>query len=123
MKKQQSYNHLGNELIHELRNNINNSEGPVDISNHFSYTTSKLLQAVFDGSDVKIAKDSVVFAPNSDNYFKLNNGLADNKVFWEVWENSDLPAVVSKFAEASYHRYLHHNKHQEKTNKKIRNGN
>ncbi|MFO7896466.1 MAG: hypothetical protein R6U84_06010 [Candidatus Cloacimonadales bacterium] len=122
MKKQQSFNHLGNELIHELRNNINNSEGPVDISNHFSYTTSKLLQAVFADESVDIQKDSIIFAPESDHYFKLNNGLADDEGFMEVWKNSDLPSVVGKFAEASYHRYLHHNKHQEKTNKKIRNG-
>jgi len=122
MKKQLSFSHLERELIREFRNNINNSEGPIDVSNHFSFTACKLLSSVFPDEDIKVNSDSVIFVPGQGNHFQVDSVLMDHHKFSEVWQNSDLPDLLSKFAEASYHRYLHHNKHLEKTNKKIRNG-
>lgn len=120
MKKQISFSQIGNELIHELRNNINNSEGPVDIANHFSYSACKLLKSVFSDDSLQINQESVIFNPQAKNYFTLDGVLLQNSSFAEIWQNSDLSNVIEKFAESSYHRYVHHNKHQEKTNKKIR---
>lgn len=120
MSKQLSFNQLENELIHELRNNINNSEGPIDVANYFSLAVCKLLKEVFANEVISISDSSVLFDPKNLNYYKVNEVLSKNDHFQEIWGSSDLKNVISRFAELSYHKYLHHNKHAEKTNKKIR---
>ncbi|MCK4956878.1 MAG: hypothetical protein KAS49_04530 [Candidatus Cloacimonetes bacterium] len=121
MKNQLSYSQIGNELIHELRNTINNSEGQIDVANYFSYVTFKLLKSVFNSGTVNITDSSILFEPSNDEHYKIDNSLLDNEEFVKIWECSDLSNVISKFAKTAHHRYVHHTKHQEKTNKKIRN--
>ena len=121
MKKQISFSTIGNKYLHQMRDKINNSEDKVDLGNHFSYTVTQFLNEVFDNDEVDIASDAVIFDPNSQNYYTINEDLKKIKIFKETWENSDLPNVIKKFADSTYHRYIHLNKHAEKTQKKIRN--
>ncbi len=120
MEKQLSFSHLEKELVKEFRNNINNSEGPIDVANHFSFVVCKLFKKVFSETDLELENNCAIFAPNEENYFKINDNLLQDDRFHKLWDNSDLPDLLKKFAETSYHKYLHHNKHLEKTNKKIR---
>ena len=120
MEKQLSFSHLEKELVKEFRNNVNNSEGPIDVANYFSFVVCKIFKKVFAESDIKLENNCAIFTPNEENYFKVNEELLQNEKFNEVWNNSDLPDLLKKFAETAYHKYLHHNKHLEKTNKKIR---
>ncbi len=119
MKGQISFSAIGNELIHELRDRLNNSEDITDVRNNFSYTVISLLSQAFE--NIEIDADDVNFTPEKENRYSISDRLMNIKEFKEIWQHSDLSNVINKFADSSYHRYLHTNKHQEKTNKKIRN--
>ena len=121
MKDQISYSTLGNELIHELRDKLSHSENSVDISHTFSYTVIQFLTQAFKDQNLSIDADDVKFKPDKNGHYTISDRLKNTKAFKEKWGNSDLPNVISKFAEATHHRYVHVTKHPEKTNKKIRN--
>jgi len=121
MKGQISFSTLGNEFIHEVREKINNSENKVDLTNHFSYTVTHFLNRVFESENFVVDADDIIFDPKEKNNFKVSSNLMDVAIFKDTWKKSDLPNVIKKFADSTYHRYLHLEKHLEKTQKKIRN--
>jgi hypothetical protein len=121
MAKQISFTRLEKEYISRLRNRINIAEDKVDLDNHFSHTLVNLLNEIFGGKDLKIAIDDVAFMPESKSHYWINDSLLNSEVFRETWGNSNLPHVIRKFADSAHRRYLHLNKHTEKTTKKIRN--
>lgn len=118
MKEQVSYSAIGNELIHELRDRLNNAENISDIRNSFSYTVIGLLSQAFQDMDVDA--DDVSFHPDKEQHFQISDRVMKDKNFNEKWQHSDLPNVIQKFADSTYHKYIHTCKHPEKTNKKIR---
>jgi hypothetical protein len=121
MKKQISFAGIGNEFLHKMRDQINNSEDKVDLGNNFAYVVNGFLARVFDEKEINIDNESVQFDPKAENYYQINQNLLEQGDFIETWQNSDLPNVIKKFAESTYHRYIHLNKHNDKTIKKIRN--
>lgn len=120
MKGQVSYSALGNKLIHELRDKLNNTENIADIRHVFSYTVIKLLNKAFEENDIVIDAEDVRFKPNNNTHYHISKRLMNINSFQETWQNSDLKNVINKYANSAYKRYLHTNKHLEKTNKKIR---
>ncbi|MBC8383948.1 MAG: hypothetical protein H8E57_00350 [Candidatus Cloacimonetes bacterium] len=120
MKKQISFSTLGNTYIHEMRDKINNSENKIDLDHFFSQTVTNFLNKVFHDQDFVIDNGDIIFNPDSENYFSVSDDLWKLEYFKEIWNSSDLPNVIKKFADSTYHRYLHLNKHPEKTQKKIR---
>ncbi len=121
MKGQISFSTLGNEFIHEIREKINISENKVDLTNNFSYTVTNFLNRVFENENFVVDADDITFDPQEKNNFKVSSNLMKVAIFKETWKKSDLPNVIKKFADSTYHRYLHLEKHLEKTQKKIRN--
>ncbi len=121
MAKQISYTSIGNEFLHKMRDQISNSEDKIDLGNSFSYVVSDFLNKVFEEYGIEIGDDSILFDPEAENYYSINSELLVQNDFAETWHNSDLPSMIKKFADSTYHRYLHLNKHKEKTDSKIRN--
>ena len=121
MKRQISFAGIGNEFLHKMRDQISNSEDKVDLGNSFSYIVTGFLMRVFEERGIRIYDDSVLFDPGAENYYSIDQELLNQGDFVETWQNSDLPNVIKKFADSTYHRYIHLNKHREKTEKKIRN--
>lgn len=115
-----SFAAVGNELLHQMRDRINNSEDINDLKNNFSYTMTKLLHRVFEGSEIILDNDSIVFDPQKEKYFQIKPKLHKNMEFESFWENSDIFSVVEKFALATYKRYMHLKKNPQKTKLKIR---
>ena len=121
MKGKISFTNLEKEYWPEMRNKINNSENKVDLGKHFSYTIVNLLEKAFEQEDIDLKTDDVIFNPDAKLYFTVSSTLLNQEKFKQTWEQSDLPNVVQRFADSTYHRYVHLNKHLEKTQKKIRN--
>ncbi|MFC1887377.1 hypothetical protein ACFLYK_01055 [Candidatus Cloacimonadota bacterium] len=121
MARQISFATLGNEFLHKMRDQISNSEDKIDLGNSFSYIVSGFLGKVFAEKEINIEDDSILFDPEAENYYSINSELLDQGDFSETWQNSDLPNLIKKFADSTYHRYIHLNKHKEKTDRKIRN--
>lgn len=121
MGKQISFSTLGNECIHKFRDKINNAENTVDLQNHFAFTVIDFLNQIFEESQLDIDADDIQFSPDEKELYNFSDRLLNNVEFRKIWDISDLKSVIYKFADSANHKYIHLNKHNEKTNKKIRN--
>ncbi len=121
MNKMASFSLLEKEYIRKMRNKINNSEDKVDLQNHFSNTITNLLNKIFKDKNLTIRNDDIAFDSKKNNYYSVNQNLLKSEIFKKTWDNSDLQQIINRFADSVYHRYLHLDKHPEKTVKKIRN--
>ncbi len=121
MENQISFSTLGNECVHKFRDKINNAENIVDLKNHFAYTVIDFLNQIFEKSQLDIDADDIKFNPDVKDLYTLSERLINNIEFKKIWNISDLKSVIYKFAKSANKRYIHINKHNEKTNKKIRN--
>ena len=102
-----------------LRKKLTTSENKTDLAKHFSCTVSNFLNNVLDEEPVVYESD-IIFNPDSGKKYTLSTKLKQSEHFLNTWNNSNLPHFVGKAADSTYHRYLHLNKHSEKTEKKIR---
>jgi len=121
MGNQISFSTLGNECIHKFRDKINSAENIVDLKNHFAYTVIDFLNQIFEKSKLDIDADDIKFNPDVTDLYIISDRLSNDVEFKKIWSISDLKNVIYKFADSANHRYIHINKHKEKTNKKIRN--
>lgn len=120
MSNQMSFSSLERKFLPKMRDGINHSEDKIDLTNHFAKTTKEFLGLVFE-DNLKIKMDDVVFNPKQSNYYEVSIELQNSQIFNKIWNSSDLQHVIKRFADSTYHRYLHLDKHLEKTVKKIRN--
>ena len=120
MGNQISFSTLGNECVHKFRDKINNAENIVDLKNHYAFTVIDFLNQIFEKSQLDIDDYDIKFNPDVEDLYILSDRLTKDIEFKKIWDISDLKNVIHKFAESANHRYIHINKHNEKTNKKIR---
>ena len=90
-------------------------------SGEFLDFEGEVLEKVFEKKGIELNGDDVLFDPKAEKYFILSSSLKDQTIFKETWDGSDLPNMIGRFADSTYHRYLHLDKHLEKTERKIRN--
>ena len=121
MEKHISFSTLGNEYVRMLRDKINNAENITDLKNHFAFTVIDFLNQIFEKSKLDIDADDIIFNPDVEDLYVLSDKLINDLEFNKIWGISDLKHVIYKFADSANHRFIHINKHNEKTNKKIRN--
>lgn len=121
MENQISFSTLGNECVRKFREKSNNAENIVDLRNHFAFTVIDFLNQIFEKSQLDIDADDIKFNPDVEDLYILSDRLTNDLEFKKIWDISDLKNVIYKFAKSANHRYIHINKHNEKTNKKIRN--
>jgi hypothetical protein len=58
--------------------------------------------------------EDVALMPGSEPYYVLSKRLLSSDAFKSVWNNSDLPHLLSRIAKSAVHRYKHLQKHPEK---------
>jgi len=121
MTKTFSFSNHEKKSMQEMRNKLNHAEDKIDLENKFSYTVTGFLKEVFYEKDINIKMDDIFFTPDKRYYYSIRPELQKSDIFRQTWDNSDLPNAIKRFAGATYHRYLHLNKHPEKTEKKLRN--
>lgn len=102
-----------------LRKKINESESKTDLVENFSSTVSNFLNQVFNES-IAVHDNDIIFKPDTGDKFILSTKLKESEQFLNTWNNSNLPSFIGKVADTTYHRYIHLDKHTEKTEKKIR---
>ena len=64
-------------------------------------------------------EDFSLTSGNAPNY-TLSKRLLSSKKFMSLWNDSDLPRLISRLSESAVRRYKHLEKHPEKTDAKIR---
>jgi hypothetical protein len=121
MGKQMSFTGLEREYVPRLRSLINRAEDRVDLENHFCNTVADMLNRIFAAHRLKIGPEDVRFNPGAAERYSVSRRLFEYEPFRAMWENSNLKHVIEGFARSAYRRYMHLDRHPEKTEKKIRN--
>jgi len=120
MGLQYSYVNYEKDFAHELREKLNHSEDGGDVYNMFSHIITKMLNKIF-GEKISVNNDDIRFEPEGITHFSFSRKLLDNEEFSTELANSDIGNIINRFADSAHHRYVHLNKHLERTKLKIRN--
>lgn len=101
-----SYVHLEKELAKPYRSKLSIVKRPEEVEEIFSRIAINLLSKI--SSDVNDShKEYIKLLPNSSPFYKLEKPLAKMQSVSEALSNSDLPAILNRFAEDAKNRYLH----------------
>ncbi len=119
MSRQLSFTKFEKELLPDFRQKINNAESSEDVKTYYVRTSLALLDKAFDG-EFDLEFEDIMLKPGNDDKFVLSDRLLASPAFTEIWNNSDLPNVLSRFTDTALNRYAHLEKHPEKTEAKIR---
>jgi hypothetical protein len=113
-----SFSKLEKSISSNLRAKLSHAEDVEDLVELF-YTamTGFINKAV---PEIQVSPDDLVFDPDLPDRFRIENRLLNSPEFAEMWNNSDLKAIACRLAESCYKRYLHMERHPEKTKSKIR---
>ncbi|SDK92624.1 hypothetical protein SAMN05660337_1730 [Maridesulfovibrio ferrireducens] len=114
-----SFNAYERELEPAYRDMIDKAESTVDIHNFFERTALDFLQETV-GDRIDINPESITFAPDSKQGYKLSPVLIESSEFQEIVEQSDLANILERLTERAVKRYIHlDRKLQGKTEAKI----
>jgi hypothetical protein len=119
MAEKISFTKYEHECLPAFRQRINKAESAEDVRKVFAYTTRILMEKVFSGT-LKFRDDDVTLERSGEAPFSINRGLFAAGDFKSAWNNSDLPRMVTRFAETAARRIKHMERHPEKTDAKIR---
>jgi hypothetical protein len=119
MTKQVSFSKYENEILPGFRNKISHAESAEDVKKFFVYTARELFDTIFEGRMAFEYEDIALMPDDLPNY-TMSNRLLESEDFNTVWNESDLPQVLARFARPATNRYKHLEKNPEKTESKIR---
>lgn len=119
MTKQISFSKYEQKVLPNFRQKINKAESTEDVKKFFIYTVKELLESILP-EKFGFEYEDVALMPNSEPYYVLSERLLSSDAFKSVWNDSDLPHLLSRIAKPAMHRYKHLQKHPEKTEAKIR---
>lgn len=119
MSKQVSYTKIEKKLLPKFRENINTAESTEDVKKFFSYTMQDLLSHVF-ADKLTPAYDDVVLECSKEPCYSLSRAVRRLEDYDHIWENSDLPNIIERFAVISANHHERLKKNPEKTESKIR---
>jgi len=119
MAKRLSFSKNEQDILPEFRQRINLAESTEDVKKFFVYTVTELFNHVFTGK-IDFVYEDIELQFGEDPYFSVSDRLLSQNDFSAIWECSDLPNVVARFARTAIKRSKRLEKHSEKTDAKIR---
>ena len=119
MTRQRSFAKIEKQLLPKFRNNISTAESTEDVKKFFVYVMQDFFSQAFAGK-LDLAYDDIKLQPDQTPPFILNEQVRSREDFASEWNASDLPRVMTSFAELSVNRYKHLAKNPQKTEAKIR---
>jgi hypothetical protein len=119
MALQISFTKYENEVLPDFRKKLNLAESTGDVVNSFVHTIMELFKSVFTGK-VDFGHDDITLILDRKPHYKVNKRLFALDAFTSIWNDSDLPRVIGRFAKSAMNRYKRLEKYSEKTDTKIR---
>ena len=113
-----SYAKIERDLKGEYKKKMNAAESTEDVKKFFGQTALRLFGRVFEG-EVAIDYEDVRLDANRPRGFRLREGLTSDETIQKVWDGSDLPDIVGRFATQAGKRMKDLEKHPERTESKI----
>ncbi len=129
MTERLSFTKYEHEILPQFRNRMSTAESTEDVRKFFCYTVKELLEKIleikddpsYDNDELEVTyPDDVDLDVQNPPHFKLGERLLQIPKLKEYMENSDLPDILQRLAEAAIKRYLHLEKHRDRTESKIR---
>ena len=111
-----SHSRVENELAHHFRERLSHAESAADARKFFAHTMCELLSRVL-GESADVRQDDVTLGAGE---YRASDRLAALPAYRAAQADSDLGAIMRRFAEAAQHRVRHLEGHPEKTQSKIR---
>lgn len=119
MTERRSFTKYEHDSIPVFREKINKAESVEDVKKVFGQTMRLLLKDILQ-EPFKVRDDDIVLLPNNKTPYEVSDRLLSLENFKSLWDGSDLPQVISRFAQSASGRYRHLEKKPEKTQSKIR---
>jgi hypothetical protein len=119
MAPQISFTKYENEVLPDFRKKINLAESTEDVINCFVQTITELCHTVFE-KKIDFGFEDISLILDHEPHYKMNKRLYGSDEFAAVWNDSDLPRVIGRFAKSAMNRYKRLEKYSEKTDKKMR---
>ena len=114
-----SYSSIENKYWPGFRDKINHCENTLEVLSLFSSTTASILNEIDDVLEVR--NDEVSFVPTEQEcLYSFSGRLKEGPRLKAYFDGSDIGSILDRFASAAKNRYVHLNKHPEKTNSKIK---
>ncbi|WP_372712605.1 hypothetical protein [Ilyobacter sp.] len=117
MSMQNSYSTIEKRFEPKYRTEISHSRNTVEVEGVFTMTIAEILSEILGE---KIYSDAIVFKPQSPCIYEFKDILSENEKFKEVFDSSDLGAIIDRLSTVAEHRHIHLSKLPEKTNLKIK---
>ncbi|NLW80860.1 MAG: hypothetical protein GXY42_04205 [Desulfovibrionales bacterium] len=119
MTKQMSFKAQQREVEARYRTQIDSAESTEDVRKFFERTAVNFLHRAV-GEQVDVQPDDVSFEPDAEPGYALSDRLLKNEAFSALWEESDLPQILTLLSERALNRYKYlARKHPDKTEMKI----
>lgn len=118
MTPQQSFTHVENELLPKFRKRIDEAESAREVEAAFGDCVRELIRKASAGA-VDLAREDIQLQPETAS-FLLGEDIRAQETFKHLWDDSDVPRIVGRFAELAQHRHAHLAKKIAKTEAKIR---
>ena len=113
-----SFSKVEKSISANFRAKLSHTEHVPDVIELFRSTIMVVFDEAMPSSTIK--PDHVSLDVQSPQRFKIQEDLFNDPEFKDIWKNSDLKAITSRFAGTCCKRCLHLERHEEKTNSKIR---
>ncbi|MFP4476720.1 MAG: hypothetical protein ACLFOY_14275 [Desulfatibacillaceae bacterium] len=118
MTAKRSFTKHEKDLLREYRQKMSAAESTEDVKKFYLRTILELFERVF-GDQVNLEYEDLRWDETRDAALEFRADVEDNPRFREVWDNSDLPDIVKRFAETAKNRYIHLSKHPDRTEAKM----
>ena len=119
MALQFSFTKYEHEVLPDFRKKLNLAESTEDVINFFVHTTLELFESIF-ADKIDFDYEDITLVLGREPHYKVSKRLFSLQDFTSVWNDSDLPRVIGRFAKSAMKRYKRLEKYSEKTDTKIR---
>jgi hypothetical protein len=119
MSRQLSFTKFEKELLPDFRQKISSAESSEDVKTFYARTSLALFDKALEGEFPLVFED-IMLQPGNDDKYVLSDRLRASQNFTDAWNTSDLPNILNRFTDMALNRFVHLEKHQEKTDAKIR---
>jgi len=119
-----SFTKLENELTPKFRESMSRAESTADVQKFFVYAMLELLNGVLPGGEdaLELVYEDVALAADGEPGYVVSPRLAAYAPFAALGRESDLPAILERFAETAGKRFHYLGKKPEKTESKMYHG-
>ena len=121
MEQHLSFSKIENDLKHKFRKMINEAESTEEVKKNFVYCMQELFTNASDGA-IALQFEDIDLLPYDNPPFVISEEIRAFIASTGLWADSDLPQIVSRFAELASNHYKHLAKNPQKTESKIRMG-